>query len=91
MISVYNGEAPYPVKNLMQIVGKEITLSGFIVMSLQAKYEAQFHAEMPRLVAEGKVQYMEDRVQGLQEAGCALVDVLMGRNRGKSVVVVVEE
>ncbi|KAI0918241.1 hypothetical protein AcV7_007041 [Taiwanofungus camphoratus] len=91
MISAYNGEAPYPVKNLMQIVGKEITMSGFIVMSLQAKYEAQFHAEMPRLVAGGKVQYMEDRVQGLQEAGRALVDVLTGRNRGKSVVVVAEE
>ncbi|KAI0946353.1 hypothetical protein AcW1_009830 [Taiwanofungus camphoratus] len=55
-------------------------------MSLQAKY-----VEMPRLVAEGRVQYMEDRVHGLAEAGRALVDMVTGRNRGKSVVVVAEE
>ncbi|KAI0918222.1 hypothetical protein AcV7_007024 [Taiwanofungus camphoratus] len=86
MISTYNSEAPYPVKNLIQIAGVVITLSGFVVMSLRAKY-----AEMPRLITEGRVQYMEDRVHGLAEAGRALVDMVTGRNRGKSVVVVAEE
>ena len=91
MISQYNTAQPYHIKNLKSIVGKELSLSGFIVTSLRAKYEAEFRATFPRRVAEGEIRYREERVHGLANAGRAIVDVQRGRNFGKSVVIVADE
>ena len=46
---------------------------------------------MPARVARGAVRYREHTVRGLEHAGQAILDVQMGRNFGKSVVVVAEE
>lgn len=90
MISQYNS-APYHVKNLIQIVSKELSLHGFIVGSLRDKYGAQFYADFPGRVARGEIKYKEQRVLGLEKAGHALLDVLRGDNFGKSVIVVADE
>ncbi|KAI9065188.1 NAD-P-binding protein [Trametes sanguinea] len=91
MISQYNTTEPYHVKNLRLIVHKELNLHGFLVLSLQDKYAAEFLATVPARVARGEIRYKEDRVRGLENAGRAIVDVQRGRNTGKSVVIVADE
>ena len=90
MISVYNNE-PYPVKNLMQIISKRLHIHGFIVGFLRHKYEEEFYATVPARVASGELKYKEYRVQGLECAGQAILDVQTGVNFGKCVVIVAEE
>jgi len=91
MISGYNGSAPYPVKNLRLIVGKELQISGFIVHNLHYKYLEAFYREVPSMVARGEIKYLEDITQGLENAGEAILDVQTGKNKGKSVILVAEE
>ncbi|KAI0332231.1 NAD-P-binding protein [Cubamyces sp. BRFM 1775] len=91
MISQYNTTNPYPVKNLLQIVGKELSLNGFIVGTLRPKYEADFYATFPARVARGEIRYKEDRVRGLERAGDAIVAVQSGKNFGKSVLILADE
>ncbi|OSD00543.1 NAD-P-binding protein [Trametes coccinea BRFM310] len=91
MISQYNTTDPYPIKNLMHIVAKELTINGFIVGTIRPKYEEWFYSTWPKRVASGEIKYKEDRVRGLENAGKAIVDVQSGRNFGKSVVIVADE
>lgn len=90
MISGYNSQ-PYFIKNLELIIGKEIKLSGFIVLSLDHKYEEEFYRDFPRMIANGEVKYKEDRAYGLEHSGQAILDVQKGHNSGKKVIVVAEE
>ncbi|CDO77399.1 hypothetical protein BN946_scf184857.g5 [Trametes cinnabarina] len=91
MISQYNTPTPYGVKNLMNIVAKELTIKGFIVGSIRHKYEDWFYSTWPKRVASGEIKYKEDRVRGLENAGKAIADVQSGRNFGKSVIIVADE
>ncbi len=89
MISGYNGAAP-PVKNLMQIVGRQLKISGFLYSHplLLEKYEEEFYREIPKGLASGKIKYTEDLTYGLENGGHAIHNVQTGKNVGKSVVVV---
>jgi NADPH-dependent curcumin reductase CurA len=78
-------------KNIGQIVGKQLKISGFIWSSLASKYEAKFYEEMPLKVARGEIKYQEDRTIGLEHVGEAILAVLTGKNTGKSVIVAAEE
>ncbi|PCH38850.1 NAD(P)-binding protein [Wolfiporia cocos MD-104 SS10] len=91
MITAYNGGEPYYVKNLLYIVGKQLRISGFIVTSLHQAHLSHFYETFPKLVKEGKIKYKEDVTKGLEHAGHVIVDVLTGRNKGKSVILVGEE
>ena len=90
-ISNYNTSEPYNVKNLQNLVWREITFHGFLIASLMPKYAPEFFRTFPARVASGEIKYKEHRVEGLENAGQALVDVLKGKNFGKMVVVVAEE
>lgn len=90
MISGYNDKAP-AVTNLMMIVGKELSINGFLVFSLAPKYSEWFYNEIPGRIAKGELRFLEDFKKGLEYAGHAIEDVQRGRNHGKSVVVVAEE
>ncbi|KAI0719028.1 NAD-P-binding protein [Fomitopsis betulina] len=89
MISAYNAE-PYGVKNLMQIVAKEVRVSGFIVGNLYHKYREQFYNEFPAAVAAGTIKYSEDISHGLESVGEAIVAVQKGTNNGKKIIVVAD-
>lgn len=91
MISSYNTKEPYNVKNLQQLVWREITFNGFLNTSLAPKYDDEFYKSMPARVASGEIKYKEHLVKGLEKTGQALLDVLSGDNFGKSAVVVSEE
>ena len=90
MISGYN-TAPHPIRNMVQVVAKQLHIHGFLVNALQAKYAAEFFAAVPARVAAGALRHREHRVLGLERAGHALLDVMTGANFGKCVVVVAEE
>ncbi|KAI0750190.1 NAD(P)-binding protein [Daedaleopsis nitida] len=91
MISTYNTAEPYNVKNLQNLLWREITFHGFLAASYMAKYDAEFYGTFPALVASGKLQHREHLVRGLENAGQALVDVLSGQNVGKMVIVVADD
>ncbi|KZT03633.1 NAD(P)-binding protein [Laetiporus sulphureus 93-53] len=91
MISTYNGGEPYCVKNLVNIVGKQLRISGFIVDNLHEKWLADFYKEIPPKVASGEFKHKEDISKGLGSAGQAILDVLTGKNKGKKVILVAEE
>ncbi|KAH9937947.1 hypothetical protein B0H21DRAFT_825392 [Amylocystis lapponica] len=86
MISAYNGEEPYTLKNITSIVGKQLRISGFLVFALHHKYIERFYAEMPARVASGEIKYTEDVTEGLENAGKVILDVQTGKNKGKAVV-----
>ena len=91
MISGYNTTEPYHVKNLMQIVGKQLHLHGFIVGYLRHKYVDAFYKSFVPRIARGEIKYKEHAVRGLENAGQAILDVQQGKNFGKSVIIVADE
>ena len=60
-------------------------MEGFIVMDFQEKHlEAINH--MKTLLDNGKIKVVEDIAEGLERAPEALVNLLNGKNFGKSMV-----
>ena len=90
MISMLSEQAPR-MKNLFSIVQKQLKIFGFIMSTLSHKYENEFYERVPGMVAAGKIKYKEDVTEGLEGAGEALLNVLMGENKGAGIVIVGEE
>ncbi|XP_074575392.1 2-alkenal reductase (NADP(+)-dependent)-like [Curcuma longa] len=87
MISQYNLEKPEGVHNLFHIVTKRIRLEGFLVFDHFGSYP-EFEEKVVQLIKEEKINYLEDIVEGLENAPAALIGLFEGRNVGKQVVVV---
>lgn len=88
MISQYDlaPEERYGVKNLFQIVAKQIKMQGFIVTTLAAGMEADFARDMGQWVQDGKVKVVEHITVGLENIGAAFTSMMRGGNLGKAVV-----
>jgi NADPH-dependent curcumin reductase CurA len=86
MISVYNATeaAPGP-RNMPMIIGKRLTLRGFIVFD-HADLRAQFEAEVGQWLAEGKIIWNETVVEGIDNAVNGFRDLLAGANTGKMLI-----
>ena len=85
MISAYNEAVPGP-DNLFFIVGKKLTVRGFIV-SDHAHREPAFRRHVAPLLASGKLQFPETHRQGIETAYDAFLDVLRGgTHTGKMVI-----
>src|SRR4051794_29614044 len=85
MISAYNESHPGP-DNLFQIVGKKLTVRGFIV-SDHARREPVFRRHVSGLLREGRLTVRETHRSGIESALEALLDVLRGgQHIGKMVV-----
>lgn len=65
-------------------------MSGFVIVSLHAKYLEAFKNEIPALVSRGEIKYKEDKTFGLEHSAQALVDVMTGKNNGKKVIVLAD-
>lgn len=77
---------PNRVPELMRaILSKRLTLRGFIVTDFSDQKDA-FQRDMRTWIAEGRVKYCEDIVDGLENASEALIGLLRGKNFGKLIV-----
>ena len=85
-IAGYNEEKPAPgPRNLMMVVGKRLTLRGFIV-SDHGDLRAEFLEKASALLRSGELVARETVVEGLDNAVTAFRDMLRGGNTGKMVV-----
>ncbi|OVA10647.1 Alcohol dehydrogenase superfamily [Macleaya cordata] len=84
MISQYNLEQPEGVHNLFRLVTKRIRMQGFLIFDHYDLYP-KFLEMMKQYITEGKIVYVEDTVEGLENAPTALVGLFTGRNVGKQV------
>lgn len=71
---------------MAQIMGKSLTLRGFIQTEYAEAQMPDFLQEASAWLADGRLQYREHIVQGLDQAAQALIDMLKGRNVGKTIV-----
>ena len=85
MISQYNEQSPGP-RNLAFIVGKRLTVRGFIIIDHQARYP-DFIRDVAPLVQAGKIVFAESFADGIENAPQAFIDMLTGgKYTGKVVV-----
>jgi NADPH-dependent curcumin reductase CurA len=85
MVSQYNEAVFPPGPNLGFVVGKRVTIQGFIVSDRPERLTEWRMLAAP-LVADGGLIYREDVHDGLEHAPDALVAILSGQNFGKLLV-----
>ncbi len=85
-ISQYNDtEATPGPSNMMNIVGKQLQLRGFIV-STHVDMQPQFMADLAQWIPSGKLQFQETVMEGIAEAPAAFLGLFSGQNKGKMLV-----
>ncbi|KAF5377886.1 hypothetical protein D9615_006801 [Tricholomella constricta] len=89
MISGYNTGGK-PIQNMMLVVGKSLSINGFIVTRLQPKYDAEFYATVPAKLANGELKYTEEISNGLDKVGDVILAVQKGTNKAKAVIKVAD-
>lgn len=90
LISAYNSSAPSPAPNMVPaimrtILVKRLTFRGFIVSDFAAQRK-DFIQDVAQWIKEGKIKYLEDVVEGLENAPRAFQGLLRGENFGKLVI-----
>src|ERR1700736_1066321 len=68
------------------VLSKSLTVRGFINYDFAADHYAAFLREVGAGIADGRVRYREDFVDGLEKAPEAFIGMLEGRNFGKLIV-----
>ncbi|XP_065860835.1 2-alkenal reductase (NADP(+)-dependent)-like [Euphorbia lathyris] len=90
MISQYNVTQPEGIYNLTSIIYKLVRMQGFVASDYYSEYAKFMDIVVPYL-KEGKIEYVEDIVEGLEKGPAALVGLFTGQNVGKQVVLVSHE
>jgi len=95
LVAYYNATGLPPGPNrvpelMMQILSRRIHVQGFIISDHFATGFSDFLRDMSGWVAQGKVKYREETVDGLEQAPQAFIGLLTGKNFGKVVVRVSE-
>ncbi|XP_061350683.1 NADPH-dependent oxidoreductase 2-alkenal reductase-like isoform X4 [Gastrolobium bilobum] len=90
MVSQYNLSQPEGVTNLISLIYKRIRMQGFIVADFYHLYPKFLEFVLP-LIREGKIEYVEDIVEGLENGPTTLVGLFSGQNVGKQVLVIARE
>lgn len=86
MISAYNAtDMPPGPRNIIQVVGKSLTMRGFIVIEFQGR-RGEFMETMAGWIAQGQVQWQETVADGIERAPDAFIGLFDGRNSGKMLV-----
>lgn len=86
MISAYNAVEPPPgPRNLINVIGRSLTMQGFIVSDF-LDMVPQFFMEMGQWVREGKIKWQETVVEGIERAPAAFLGLFTGDNLGKMLV-----
>ncbi|CAL0331246.1 unnamed protein product [Lupinus luteus] len=90
MISQYNISEPEPLKNIMQVAFKRLSIKGFTHRDHHHLYPKLLETVLP-YIREKKIVYVEDIVEGIENGPEALVGLFSGRNFGKQIVAVAHE
>lgn len=95
LIAGYNDDAPPPGPDLSPNLLRTIALKRLIVKGLMvADYwdlRPQFLSEVGGMIRDGRFRSKEYVVEGLENAGRAMIDMLEGRNFGKTVVRIADD
>jgi NADPH-dependent curcumin reductase CurA len=90
-IAHYNATEPVPGPyNFRTILTQRARVEGFIVLDYFERFPEAFN-DLGKWLAEGKLQYRVDIVEGLENAPRAINRLFDGSNRGKLIVKVSEE
>ena len=90
LISMYNDwDTPGP-KMFRNILMKRLTVEGFLVSDYLDRYSESLEA-LSKWMAEGKIQYKVDIVDGIENAPSAVNKLFTGENTGKLVIKVSDE
>ena len=71
---------------MREILSNRLTIRGFINYDFAEQHYAQFLREVGAGLADGRIRYREDFVDGLENAPEAFIGMLEGRNFGKLIV-----
>jgi NADPH-dependent curcumin reductase CurA len=85
MISQYNAPEPSGPGNLFLAITRRLRLQGFIV-SDHSDSRPQFLADMSRWMGEGRIQWKETILDGIENAPKAFAGLFQGENIGKMLV-----
>ncbi len=86
MIEQYNAtEPPKGPHNLANIVGRSLTMRGFIVSNHFDLFK-DFQRDMGTWIADGKMTWRETVLDGIEHAPDALIGLFKGENFGKMLV-----
>ncbi len=86
MISQYNAtDMGEGVRGLIQAVGKQLRLEGFIVSS-HTDMQGAFVKDMSEWIAAGKIKWRETVEEGIDNAPTAFLKLFKGENLGKMLV-----
>ncbi|KAJ4825028.1 hypothetical protein Tsubulata_019287, partial [Turnera subulata] len=88
MISQYSLGKPEGVHNLMLLILKRTRMEGFVVSDYYHLYSKYLEMILPK-IKEGKIVYVEDTAEGLENGPAALAGLFTGRNVGKQVVAMI--
>ena len=91
LIAQYNGGGPGDGTDrlpatMREILSKSLTLHGFINTEFAAQHYAAFLREVGAGIADGRIRYREDIVDGLEKAPAAFIGMLDGQHFGKLLV-----
>jgi len=90
MISQSGIQSEQGLKNVYQLVPKRINMKGFLQSDYVHLYP-QFLEYTINFIKEGKIVYIEDIAEGLENAPSAIVGLFHGKNVGKQVVRICDE
>jgi NADPH-dependent curcumin reductase CurA len=85
MIDVYNDGKKQPMQYLPIIIGRRITIKGFLYPDFMGQI-AEFQSEIVPLIASGKIVGHETVLDGLDKAPEAFLGLFTGANMGKMLV-----
>jgi NADPH-dependent curcumin reductase len=71
---------------MREILSKSLTLRGFLNYEFAEQHYAEFLREVGAGIADGRIRYREDIVDGLEKAPEAFIGMLDGHNFGKVIV-----
>lgn len=90
MISQYNllPGNQYPIRNLMQIISKRLTMRGFIVddANMGPRYAVEHQQKVEEWLGGGIFKATVDVTKGIDNAAQRLVSLFEGRSFGKAVL-----
>jgi NADPH-dependent curcumin reductase len=91
LIAQYNGiangdGADRLPATMRQILSKSLTVRGFLNNEFASEHYPDFLREVGAGIADGRIRYREDIVDGLERAPEAFIGMLEGRNFGKLIV-----